>query len=250
VFHQLAATSADSGNSESPEGHCRREEHPDPDRGLRKLWQSSSVRLFKAGQHVFPAGDVQLHLYKVASGTIRLYKNLKDGRRQVIGFLFAGDLIGLELQPQHVCSAQAIGSASVQSVPVAIVYALALEDVGVLFELYASLSNEIVAAQDLALSIGRADPEERLGRFLVVLSRRNRQHGRDPAAIDLSMPRADIADHLGLTIETVSRTLTRLVKRRLIKLARRRSIQILDMNALEALMDGLRRTGRRGRNRR
>ena len=199
---------------------------------------------------MFRAGDAQLDLYKVASGTIRLYKNLKDGRRQVIGFLFAGDLIGLELQPQHVCSAQAIGSASVQSVAVAIVHALALEDVGMLFELYASLSNEIVAAQDLALTIGRGDPEERLGRFLVVLSRRNRRHGRDSAAIDLSMPRADIADHLGLTIETVSRTLTRLVKRRLIKLARRRSIQILDMNVLEALMDGLRRTGRRGRNRR
>ncbi len=134
--------------------------------------------------------------------------------------------------------------------PVATVRALALADAGMLFELYASLSNEMAAVQDLALTIGRADPEERLARFLLVLSRRNQRHGRDPIGIDLSMPRSDIADHLGLTIETVSRTLTRLAKLRLIKLAQRRSIQILDMNALEALMDGLRRTSRRGRNKR
>ena len=250
MFYHLAAASTYSGNSVSLEELSQPEGHSHPDGALQKLWEGSSVRLFKAGQHVFRAGDAQLDLYKVVAGTICLYKNLKDGRRQVIGFLFAGDLIGLELQPRHLCNAQAIGSASLQSVPVATVRALALADAGMLFELYASLSNEMAAAQDLALTIGRADPEERLARFLFVLSRRNQRHGRDPIRIDLSMPRTDIADHLGLTIETVSRTLTRFVKRRLIKLARRRSIQILDMNALEALMDGLRRTSRRGRNKR
>src|SRR6266699_5796948 len=195
MFYQLAAASTYSGNSVSLEEHSQPEGHSHPDGALRKLWKDSSVRLFKAGQHVFRAGDAQLDLYKVVAGTIRLYKNLKDGRRQVIGFLVAGDLIGLELQPRHLCNAQAISSASLQSVPVATVHALALADAGMLSELYASLSNEMAAVQDLALTIGRADPEERLARFLLVLSRRNQRHGRDPTGIDLSMPRIDIADH-------------------------------------------------------
>ena len=84
-----SAVSTDSGNSDPPHGHSC------PHNGLRKLCEGSSARLLKAGQHVFRAGDAQLDLYKVATGTLRLYKNLADGRRQVIGFLFAGDLIGL-----------------------------------------------------------------------------------------------------------------------------------------------------------
>jgi len=238
-----SAVSTDSGNSDPPDGHSC------PHNGLRKLCEGSSARLLKAGQHVFRAGDAQLDLYKVATGTLRLYKNLADGRRQVIGFLFAGDLIGLELQAQHLCSAQAIGSASLQSVPVATVRALACKEPGVLFELYANLSNETTAAQDLALTIGRADPEERLARFLAALSRRNERQGRDPSTLDLPMPRIDIADHLGLTIETVSRTLGKLAEQRLIKLSRRRSVQILDMNGLERLMGGLRRRRRGQRTR-
>ncbi len=238
VLSLPSAASTDSGNSDSLD------EHSCPNNGLRKLCECSLVRLLKAGQHVFRAGDAQLDLYKVESGTVRLYKNLADGRRQVIGFLFAGDLIGLELQAQHLCSAQAIGSASLQSVPVATVRALACEEPGVLFELYANLSNETTAAQDLALTIGRADPEERLARFLVALSRRNERQGRDSSTLDLPMPRTDIADHLGLTIETVSRTLGKLVKQRLIKVSRRRSVQLLDMNGLERLMGGLRRRRR------
>ncbi len=181
-----SAASTDSGNSDSLD------EHSCPHNGLRKLCECSLVRLLKAGQHVFRAGDAQLDLYKVESGTVRLYKNLADGRRQVIGFLFAGDLIGLELQAQHLCSAQAIGSAS----------------------------------------------------LLVALSRRNERQGRDSSTLDLPMPRTDIADHLGLTIETVSRTLGKLVKQRLIKVSRRRSVQLLDMNGLERLMGGLRRRRR------
>jgi len=239
MLYLLPATTTDSESAEPPAEHSR------PEDGRRKLWDSSSVLVLKAGQHVFRAGDPQLALYKVASGTIRLYKNLKDGRRQVIGFLFAGDLIGLELQPQHLCNAQAIGAANLDSVPAAAARVLALNDRGVMSDLYASLSNEVATARDLALTLGRANPEERLARFLVALSRRNQQHGRDPMAIDLSMPRTDIADHLGLTIETVSRTLTSFVKRRFIKLARRRSIQILDSSSLEALSEGLRRTKRR-----
>ena len=132
---------------------------------------------------------------------------------------------------------------------VATVRALAREEPSVLFELYANLSNETTAAQDLALTIGRADPEERLARFLAALSRRNERQGRDPSTLDLPMPRIDIADHLGLTIETVSRTLGKLAEQRLIKLSRRRSVQILDMNGLERLMGGLRRRGRGQRTR-
>jgi CRP/FNR family transcriptional regulator, anaerobic regulatory protein len=242
VSYLLAASSTDSGNSESPDVHSH------PDGTLQKLWEGSSVRQFKAGQHVFRAGDAQLDLYKVESGTVRLYKNLADGRRQVIGFRFAGDLIGLELQSRHLCSAQAVVSARLHCVPTSLMRSVALEDARLLLDLYSALSNEMAAAQDLALSIGRRDPDERLAGFLVNLSRRNERRSQDPTAIELLMPRTDIADHLGLTIETVSRTLGKLAKQRLINLVRRRSVRILDMDALEALMDGLRRMRRRRRN--
>jgi Cyclic nucleotide-binding domain len=89
------------------------------------LWESSSPRLLKAGQHLFRAGDARLELYKVKSGTIRIYKNLEDARRQVMGFRFASDVIGLELQPRYLYSAQAIGAAILHRVPIAAVHALA-----------------------------------------------------------------------------------------------------------------------------
>jgi CRP/FNR family transcriptional regulator, anaerobic regulatory protein len=132
-------------------------------------------------------------------------------------------------------------------VPAPVVRTFALDSPKLMFELYQALANELAAAQDLALSIGRSDAEERLARFLVALSRRNERQGRDPAMIDLKMPRSDIADYLGFTIETVSRTFRRLEKQRLINLAQRRLVQILDMKRLLELMDGLRRMRRRRR---
>jgi CRP/FNR family transcriptional regulator len=225
----------DSGDSRSDGAGSRREDL------LRRLCEASSIRHFKAGQHVFHAGDPQLDMYKIGSGCVCLYKNLADGRRQVLGFLLAGDVFGLELQQQHLCSAQTIVPSRLHCVPAPVARTLALESPKLMFELYQALANELAAAQDLALSIGRRDAEERLARFLVALSRHNERQGRDPATIDLPMPRSDIADYLGFTIETVSRTFRKLEKQRLIKLARRRSVQVLDMNGLQELMDGVRR---------
>jgi CRP/FNR family transcriptional regulator len=235
-------TASNSAGIESPDTHSG------PDNALRKLWESSSPRLLKPGQHLFRVGDAQRDLYKVESGTVRLYKTFKDGRRQVLAFLFAGEMIGLELQPTHLCNAQAIGSVGLSCVPVTAVRALASDDASLLFELHAKLSSQMVAAQDLALTIARGNPDERLARFLgALLLRRKRQQNGRPIAVDLPMSRTDIADHLGLTIETVSRTLTRLVNRRLINFTRRRSIQIVDQQSLEALMVGHRKTDRRSR---
>jgi CRP/FNR family transcriptional regulator len=198
----------------------------------------ASLRRVEAKEFVFAEGDLISHLYRIETGAVALYKVLADGRRQILGFAYPGDLIGLGAQGEHVMNAQAIKPTRLRCLPVSALRQSAARDPLLGFKLYEALARELAATRDLMLTTGQRSATERVAGFLLAFSRRSKRNGQDPAQFDLPMTRADIGDFLGLTIETVSRTFTKLKVLGLIKLPQSNHVKLVDIDELESLAQG------------
>jgi CRP/FNR family transcriptional regulator len=209
-----------------------------PATGFEQSLAHASLRRVEAKEFLFAEGDPTTHLFRVETGAISLYKVLADGRRQVVGFAYPGDLIGLGAQGEHVMNAQAIKPTRLRCLPVATLHQSAAKDPTLGFKLYEALARELAATRDLLLTTGQRSATERVVGFLLALSRRNVRNGQDPAVFELPMTRTDIGDFLGLTIETVSRTFTKLKTLGLIELPQSNRVKLVDIDALESLAEG------------
>jgi CRP/FNR family transcriptional regulator len=171
---------------------------------------SSIITTVRCGprQTIFHEGDPADHLFNVTGGTVKLYKLLPDGRRQITGFLFPGDFLGLAMIDCYAYSAEAVGEVSLCRFPRLKLEALLEEFPKVEKRLLGMASNELAAAQDQMLLLGRKTAREKIASFLLLLARRAVDADGPDDVLELPMSRTDIADYLGLTIETVSRTLT------------------------------------------
>ena len=166
------------------------------------------------------------------SGTVRTYKLLSDGRRQIDEFHLAGDIFGLEPGEEHRFSAEAVGDATVLAFRRRCFETLAHDDPALGGEVMTSMMRSLERAHDHMVLLGRKTAQEKIATFLLDIARRMPGDSR----FDLPMQRSDIADHLGLTIETVSRTLTQFARDGLIKLAAAsRSVVLQDKGALQRL---------------
>jgi CRP/FNR family transcriptional regulator, nitrogen fixation regulation protein len=154
---------------------------------------------------IFGENEPAEYLYKVISGSVRTYKILSDGRRQVGGFYLPGDIFGLEFADEHTLSAEAVSDAKVLVVKRSALTALANRDLSVAQQLFALTGRELHRVQDRILLLIK-NARERVASFLLEMAERASENN----TIELPMSRQDIADYLGLTIETVSRTLTSL----------------------------------------
>jgi len=165
---------------------------------------------FAAKELVFAQGDVAARVFSLSQGVVRIYKLLPDGRRQVVGFALPGDMLGLTLSETHALTAEAIEPTVACSFPRAAFRRLVDGNLAVLRRMNQLVSQELASAHDRMMILGRYTAEEKMAAFL--LSWRARRRARDGGAkmVALPMSRRDIADYLGLTIETVSRTFTRL----------------------------------------
>lgn len=203
--------------------------------GLRRLAALAEPLDVAAGGVLLREGDPATHLINVTSGMVRVSKLLPDGRRQIVGFLMAGDFLGLASGETYAFTAEAIGEATACRFRRAGYRALLAE----LPELEAALleraSHDLQAAQDHMLLLGRKTAIERLASFLLDLSGRAARTGDDGVVVDLPMSRAEIADYLGLTIETVSRTMSRLKAGGAITLPSQRAVRIEQSERLRAL---------------
>jgi CRP/FNR family transcriptional regulator len=197
-----------------------------------------SLRRVEAKEFVFAEGDPTTHLFRVEAGVVALYKVLIDGRRQIVGFAYPGDLIGLGAQDEQVMNAQAIRPSRLRCMPIATLHQSASRNATLAFHLYEAVTRELAAARDLMLITGQRNATERVAGFLVAFSRRNVRNGLDPTAIELPMTRTDIGDFLGLTIETVSRTFSKLKAMGLIELPQSNRVRLLDIDELEILAVG------------
>jgi CRP/FNR family nitrogen fixation transcriptional regulator len=168
--------------------------------------------------------------YKVISGTVRAYKLLSDGRRQIGGFYLRGDVFGLEAGAHHLMSAEAICDARVLVIKRSALVGLAASNSQIAGELWALTSRELQRVQDHILLLIQT-AQERVAGFLLEMA------ARAPAGdtIELPMSRQDIADYLGLTIETVSRTLTALEHDHAIELPSSRRIVLRNRSVLRGL---------------
>ena len=196
-----------------------------------------TLRGIEPKEHVFTEGDTRTHAYKVVTGALCLYKVLPDGRRQVIDFAYPGDMIGLGAGSAETCNAQATMPTRVRCVPVASLRNAAGQDPRLALRLLEVLSQELDGMREHLVCVGQRSATERLVMFLLLLSRRNATRGGDPETIDLRMTRADIGDFLGLTIETVSRTFTKLKSRGLIEIDQGTTIRLVDIEALEVFVE-------------
>lgn len=177
-------------------------------RTLEDRLTHASERRLEPKEHVFCEGDPRAHVYRVEDGVIAIYKTLFDGRRRIIDFAYPGDFIGLGVLGEHIMSAQATCPAKVRCLSASALENLAETDASLALKLYKSVCQDLVAARSLLVTVGQRSAVERMAAFLLALHRRGAGDAGD--VIKLAMRRSDIADLLGLTIETVSRTLTKL----------------------------------------
>jgi CRP-like cAMP-binding protein len=185
---------------------------------------------FGRNEEIYGEGEPTEYLYKVVSGAVRTCKLLSDGRRQIAGFHLPGDIFGLELGDEHSLSAEAISEATVLVFKRSAVIALAQRDNDVARQLWTMTARNLELVQDHMLLLIKS-AQERVAAFLLEMATRTPSGN----AVELPMSRQDIADYLGLTIETVSRTLTQLENDSAIELPTSRRIVLRNRGALSRL---------------
>jgi CRP/FNR family nitrogen fixation transcriptional regulator len=186
---------------------------------------------FGANAEIYGENEPAEYLYKVVSGTVRTYKVLVDGRRQIGAFHLPGDIFGLETGEVHTFSAEAITECKIIVIKRSTVMALAARDNNdVARQMWGLTARELRRLQEHSLVLIKS-AEERVAGFLLEMADRVPSGG----AVELPMSRQDIADYLGLTIETVSRTLKHLEDAAAIEVPKRRRILLRNRSALRRL---------------
>lgn len=185
---------------------------------------------FARDAEIYGENEPADYLYKVVSGTVRTYKVLADGRRQIGAFYLPGDIFGLESVDEHTFSAEAITDSKVLVIKRSALIALAATDTEVAKQLWTLTGSELRRVQDHILLLIKT-AQERVAGFLLEMAVRVSSGN----AVELPMSRQDIADYLGLTIETVSRTLTQLENVAAIELPTSRRIVLRNRSALSRL---------------
>lgn len=206
--------------------------------GLAEVETHSTQLVLSAGDQLFDEGQRADHVFNVTEGTLKIFKLLPDGRRQVTGFLFAGDFLGLASQETYAYSAEAVTQARLCRFQRRQLDNILGRHPEMERGLLTKASHELAEAQEQMLLLGRKTARERVASFLLLLSRRAKQRGAIAEPINVPMSRTDIADYLGLTTETVSRTFTRLKNEGTIRLLPGGKVSLADRAALETLDAG------------
>ena len=211
------------------------------DRDLQRLASLAHPFAVEAGRSFIEEGDPAESFFNVTSGTAKLFKMLPDGRRQITGFAGMGHFLGLAVSSTYAFGAEAVEPMRICRFSRPKLRAM-LEDFPALERrLLEAASNELVAAQEQMLLLGRKTARERLATFLLAradgqtLSPVGCAHVSRASIVRLPMTRTDIADYLGLTIETVSRSLTQFERDGVIALPSARKVKVLNTDALEDL---------------
>lgn len=211
-------------------GYCPQSAEPGCNGGAQ-----ARQRVQHAGSHLFRVGDLFQSLYVVRSGSIKTYLTSEDGEEQILGFHQPGDIVGFDAiaRGRHPCSAAALETSSVCALSFPKLTKLCQESPQLYSRLVVMMSRETLRLTD-SLLLGRRSAEQRVATFLLVQAERQSERGYSPTALTLSMSRTDIGKYLGLTVETVSRLLTRFQDLGLLA-KERNQIRINDLDALRQL---------------
>lgn len=205
---------------------------------LTRLASIAVTVKFTDNQVILQEGDPAEAMFNVTDGAVKLYKLLPDGRRMITGFLFPGDFLGLAHNDTYAYSADASGNVRMCRFPRRRFEAMLEEFPHLERRLLTDASNELAQAQDQMLLLGRKTAKEKIASFLIQLAGRQRRRGGPENIVQLPMSRAEIADYLGLTTETVSRTITQLKSTGAIRLQQGHTIQLSNGSELTEIAEG------------
>jgi CRP/FNR family transcriptional regulator len=201
---------------------------------LRELVHLGRRVDFLSCETVFGQEEMTTSVYNLLEGVMRLYKLLPDGRRQIVGFALPGDFLGMAISARHGFSADAIGTVAVCRFSKTSFARFIEEKPHLLRRINELTILELSRAQDHMVLLGRRSAEEKVATFLLSWRDRLAQLRGPENSVPLPMSRQDIADFLGLTIETVSRTFTKLERDRVIGI-QPGSVCLLDPARAEAM---------------
>jgi CRP/FNR family nitrogen fixation transcriptional regulator len=216
-----------------PEVAAPKTETAPPSTDFKALDAFGTVMLVGRDQEVYAEGDPADYCYKVVAGAIRTLKLMPDGRRQVSEFYLPGDLLGFEDCEARYLTAEAAADATLIRYPRRRIEAQAEADQGLARRLRDLASGSLRNCHKQMLLLGRKSAQERIATFLLEMAGRSPRPG--DVVIELPMSRSDIADHLGLTLETVSRVLNRLHRDNTINLLSAHRVELADRETLEEM---------------
>lgn len=190
-------------------------------------------RPIQRSDHLYRPGDKLTSIFAVRSGSIKTYTLTNDGQEQITGFHLPGELLGLDAisEGMHPCAAKALETTSVCEMPFDQLEELAARIPGLQHQLFRIMSRGLQADEHFMTLLGKKSSDERLAAFLLGLSQRFHQRGYSALEFNLSMSRNDIANYLGLAVETVSRLFSRFQSNGLIDV-HRKLVAIKDLEGL------------------
>jgi CRP/FNR family transcriptional regulator, anaerobic regulatory protein len=208
-----------------------------PETSLESLASATTTHCAAPGDVILDEGGAANHAFTITSGMVKVFKLMPNGRRQIIGFMFARDILGLAHDGAYVSSAEAVTNVTLCRFPRSKLESLLDQFPQMERRLLRMTATELAAAQDQMVLLGRKTASEKIASFLMMLAERSERQGDGSDEVDLPMTRTDIADYLGLTTETVSRTVTQFRKRGCIELVNPACVRILDREALAELAE-------------
>ena len=190
-------------------------------------------RPLQKGQHLYRESDDFQSVYAVRSGTLKAYRTTDDGREQVTGFYFPGEILGMDgiSNNTHASSAKALETAAVCEIPFTSLEKLSAVIPHLQRHFFQLMSREIAEDQQLITLLSKSSADERVAALLLSVSTRNARRKLSATKFRLSMSRVDIGNYLGLTVETVSRVFSRMQKLEVLKVDNK-EIEVLDVDAL------------------
>lgn len=205
--------------------------------GLKRLDDVvQSRRPLERGQTIYETGADFQSLFVVRSGSFKTFVTTEEGESQILGFHLPGEIMGFDAisSNHHTCSAEALERASVCEVPFAHVSQVAAQVPDLQRQLMRVISLEVVRDHEHLVMMGRRQAQQRLAIFLKSVADRYRRLRRDPASLTLAMSRYDIANYLGLVVETVSRLFTRFQQLGVLEVERKQ-VTVRDFAKLDML---------------
>ncbi len=199
---------------------------------LKIFSEISSERTHTNRENIFLQQEISTNLYNITEGNVKIYHLLSDGRIQIIGFLYPGDFFGAYKKGKYNYSAEAIGDVRLCVFKQEVLDKYLGKNMNLAKELLHMTSHELTLAQDRIGVLGKMNANERMAKFILNISNQRARIGWQDNPISLPMTRQDIADYLGLTLETVSREITKLKTSNIIKVMNSKQFFISDKNGL------------------
>jgi CRP/FNR family transcriptional regulator len=213
-------------------------DHVRPSNTVQDLLSRQPLRRFSGDEHLFYEEDAARNTYRIESGIVALYKILGNGRRQIMSLRFAGDIVGLDAATSRHCGAMALSPVIARSVTQNMIERLVDGRPEAASEIIDLMAAELESTRRQITLLNRRSALEKLAAFILELDQRQAARPPRRGLVSVPMSRTDIADFLGLTIETVSRNLTKLKLRKIIRLPDIHTIVITDRAELMCLAEG------------